>query len=29
MGSNSWLVNVARGRHVDTDALVKALSESA
>jgi len=28
MGSNSWLVNVARGRHVNTDALVKALSES-
>jgi phosphoglycerate dehydrogenase-like enzyme len=28
MGSDAWLVNVARGRHVDTDALVKALSES-
>jgi phosphoglycerate dehydrogenase-like enzyme len=28
MGAGSWLVNVARGRHVDTDALVRALSES-
>jgi len=28
MGTDSWLVNVARGRHVNTDALVKALSES-
>jgi phosphoglycerate dehydrogenase-like enzyme len=25
MGPDSWLVNVARGRHVDTDALVAAL----
>lgn len=25
MGPTSWLVNVARGRHVDTDALVEAL----
>ena len=25
MGSDSWLVNVARGRHVDTEALVDAL----
>ena len=25
MGPDSWLVNVARGRHVDTDALVDAL----
>jgi len=25
MGESSWLVNVARGRHVDTDALVAAL----
>lgn len=25
MGSSSWLVNVARGRHVDTEALVDAL----
>jgi phosphoglycerate dehydrogenase-like enzyme len=28
MGPSTWLVNVARGRHVDTDALVRALSES-
>ncbi len=28
MGRSSWLVNVARGRHVDTDALVRALSEA-
>ncbi len=28
MGPTTWLVNVARGRHVDTDALVRALSES-
>ena len=27
MGEASWLVNVARGRHVDTDALVSALVE--
>ncbi|HTW10843.1 MAG TPA: D-isomer specific 2-hydroxyacid dehydrogenase family protein [Acidimicrobiales bacterium] len=26
MGPGSWLVNVARGRHVNTDALVQALS---
>jgi D-3-phosphoglycerate dehydrogenase len=25
MGESSWLVNVARGRHVDTSALVAAL----
>jgi phosphoglycerate dehydrogenase-like enzyme len=25
MGRESWLVNIARGRHVDTDALVEAL----
>ena len=25
MRSHAWLVNVARGRHVDTDALTKAL----
>ena len=25
MGEQAWLINVARGRHVDTDALVKAL----
>ncbi len=28
MGPTTWLVNVARGRHVDTDALVEALSAS-
>jgi phosphoglycerate dehydrogenase-like enzyme len=28
MGPTAWLVNVARGRHIDTDALVRALSES-
>ena len=28
MGPTTWLVNVARGRHVDTGALVRALSES-
>jgi phosphoglycerate dehydrogenase-like enzyme len=28
MGSTSWLVNVARGRHIDTGALVRALSEA-
>jgi phosphoglycerate dehydrogenase-like enzyme len=27
MGSSAWLVNVARGRHVDTDALVRYLQE--
>ncbi len=27
MDENAWLVNVARGPHVDTDALVKALKE--
>jgi phosphoglycerate dehydrogenase-like enzyme len=27
MGPDAWLVNVARGRHVDTDALVTALAE--
>ena len=27
MDEQSWLVNVARGRHVDTDALVAALRE--
>ena len=27
MGSTAWLVNVARGGHVDTDALVEALRE--
>jgi phosphoglycerate dehydrogenase-like enzyme len=27
MGESTWLVNVARGRHVDTDALVRALRE--
>jgi len=27
MGSGAWLVNVARGRHVDTDALVAALRD--
>jgi phosphoglycerate dehydrogenase-like enzyme len=27
MGPEAWLVNVARGRHVDTDALVTALQE--
>ncbi len=27
MDSDAWLVNVARGRHVDTDALVRALDE--
>ena len=26
MGGGAWLVNVARGRHVDTDALVDALT---
>jgi len=29
MGQTSWLVNVARGGHVDTDALVDALREGA
>jgi len=29
MGSSSWLVNVARGRHVVTDALVAALDDGA
>jgi phosphoglycerate dehydrogenase-like enzyme len=29
MRSDGWLVNVARGRHVDTDALVAALSRGA
>jgi phosphoglycerate dehydrogenase-like enzyme len=29
MGPDSWLVNVARGRHVDTDALVSALRDGA
>jgi len=27
MAGHTWLVNVARGRHVDTDALVEALTE--
>lgn len=27
MAADAWLVNVARGRHVDTDALVQALKE--
>jgi phosphoglycerate dehydrogenase-like enzyme len=27
MGTETWLVNVARGRHVDTDALVRYLTE--
>jgi phosphoglycerate dehydrogenase-like enzyme len=27
MGPDAWLVNVARGRHVQTDALVEALGE--
>ena len=27
MGPSTWLVNVARGRHVDTDALVRYLAE--
>lgn len=27
MGKQAWLVNVGRGRHIDTEALVKALSE--
>ncbi len=27
LGPDGWLVNVARGRHVDTEALVKALQE--
>ena len=29
MGGQAWLVNVARGRHVDTDALVAALQDGA
>ena len=29
MGPDAWLVNVARGRHVDTDALVEALAAGA
>ena len=29
MSTSAWLVNVARGRHVDTDALVTALQEGA
>jgi phosphoglycerate dehydrogenase-like enzyme len=29
MRADSWLVNVARGRHVDTDALVTALDDGA
>jgi phosphoglycerate dehydrogenase-like enzyme len=29
MGPEAWLVNVARGRHVDTDALVAALRDGA
>jgi len=29
MGQTAWLVNVARGRHVDTDALVDALRDGA
>jgi phosphoglycerate dehydrogenase-like enzyme len=29
MRSDAWLVNVARGRHVDTDALVSALTDGA
>jgi phosphoglycerate dehydrogenase-like enzyme len=28
MRPDAWLVNVARGRHVDTDALVSALTEN-
>jgi phosphoglycerate dehydrogenase-like enzyme len=27
MGESAWLVNIARGRHIDTDALVQALTE--
>ncbi len=27
MAAHGWLVNVARGRHVDTDALLRALDE--
>ncbi len=29
MGPSAWLVNVARGRHVDTGALVTALDDGA